>query len=114
MVDYISFHLFERKARSLAATQAKHACGSASPKTHSLHLRKGRVIQIESMPTPLRIECQQGRLWITQSGTAQDTILAAGESFKPRAQGRVVIEALETACVAQTPETDDSGTLEEL
>ena len=113
MIDYLSFRLFERKARSLAATHPKHACGSASPKTHSLQLRKGRVIQIESMPTPLRIECQQGALWITETGIAKDTILTAGESFKARSQGRVVIEALETACIAQTPEADDTGQPEE-
>lgn len=107
MIANISFRLFERKASAPVATPEAADCCPANPKTRCLHLRKGRVIRIESMPAPLRIECHRGRLWITEAGSAGDTILAAGEFFKPRSQGRVVIEALETACVAQTPETDD-------
>jgi len=113
MIDYISFRLLEKKASAPAAAQTQSACATANSKTRRLYLRKGRVIRIEATPNPLRIECQQGALWITQAGAAKDTILTAGESFAPRQQGSVVIEALEAACIAQTAEADDSGTLGE-
>ncbi len=72
-------------------------------------MRKGRVIQIDSMPHPLRITCHSGTVWVSQTGAPKIFVLGAGDSFKPRPDGRLIIHALESACVAQTPEADDSG-----
>lgn len=110
MIGRISFGLFERKARVLA-TESQAVRRVAHSKMSRLYLGKGRVVRIEPTPLPLRIECRQGRLWVTQAGAVRDTILTAGEAFESRQQGRVVIEALENACVAQTTDADDSGAL---
>lgn len=110
MIGKISFGMFDRKARVMAA-ESQAVCRTAHSKMSRLYLGKGRVIRIEPTPAPLRIECRHGRLWVTQAGTAQDRILQPGESFQARQQGRVVIEALENACVAQTTDPDDSGGL---
>ena len=110
MIGKLSFGLFEKKACGRAA-DSQGACRSAHSKMSRLYLGKGRVIRIEPTPVPLRIECRHGRLWVTQAGAIHDTILKAGDSFKSRQQGRVVIEALENACVAQTAEPDDNGAL---
>jgi len=107
MIGKLSFGLFEKKAPVLAAAQA--GCRPAHSRMSRLYLGKGRVVRIEPTPDPLRIECRHGRLWVTQSGLAQDRILQPGDSFQARQQGRVVIEALENACVAQTTDSDDSG-----
>lgn len=108
MIAKLSFGLFERKAHGLAA-ESQAVCRAAHSKLSRLYLGKGRVIRIDAPASPLRIECRHGRLWVTQSGAAHDTILQAGESFSSRPQGRVVIEALENACVAQRADADDSG-----
>jgi len=43
----------------------------------------------------VRIECRDGRCWLTQSGDNRDHILGTGDSFTVRAQGRLIITATE-------------------
>lgn len=110
MIGHISFGIFERKARILAA-ESQAVSDAAHLKRSRLYLGKGGVIRLEPIPTLLRIECRSGRLWVTQTGSMRDTILKGGDRFESLPHGRVVIEALENACIAQSPKADDSGVL---
>ena len=67
-----------------------------------LCLEKGEVFHVDPITAWRRIECQRGRVWITQTGLGQDVILSAGDAFEVSAPGRLVVEALEAACVAPT------------
>ena len=40
----------------------------------------------------VRIECRQGRLWLTQAGAAADVILQPGQSFVANAGGAIVVQ----------------------
>ena len=40
----------------------------------------------------VRIDCRQGRLWLTQTGAAADVILQAGQSFVADAGGAIVVQ----------------------
>lgn len=72
-----------------------------------LCLQKGEVVRREG--TPASIACGRGKLWITQTGSERDVILAAGESFQPSQQGTLVIEALERSCVRFELVTETNG-----
>jgi hypothetical protein len=39
-----------------------------------------------------RIECHQGRLWLTQSGAVADVILQPGQSFTAEGDGAIVVQ----------------------
>jgi hypothetical protein len=40
----------------------------------------------------VRIDCRQGRMWLTQAGAAADVILQAGQSFVADAGGTIVVQ----------------------
>jgi hypothetical protein len=59
-----------------------------------------------TFPRPgLRIRSARGQLWITQAGSADDTVLLAGQTFTPAPRGRVVIQALTDARVSLLEQT---------
>jgi len=43
----------------------------------------------------VRIECIDGRCWLTQSGDDRDHILGAGDNYMIRTRGRLIITAME-------------------
>ena len=49
----------------------------------------------------VRVDCRQGRLWLTQAGAAADVILQAGQSFVADAGGAIVVQPV--------PSFDDTG-----
>ena len=53
--------------------------------SHSLWRIAGRVRGV-------RIDCRQGRLWLTQAGAAADVILQAGQSFVADTGGAIVVQ----------------------
>lgn len=46
-----------------------------------------------------RIDCLRGRIWITESGCADDIVLEAGESYAIERVGTAVVQALRDAVV---------------
>jgi hypothetical protein len=40
----------------------------------------------------VRIDCREGRLWLTQAGAAADVILQPGQSFFANARGAIVVQ----------------------
>ena len=49
------------------------------------------------------IICREGTVWITQEHDVRDYVLTSGDVFLITQPGRVLIEALEEACVELTP-----------
>lgn len=49
------------------------------------------------------IICQRGEIWITQERDLQDYVLTAGQMFLGTQRGRVIVQALEDACLHITP-----------
>lgn len=45
----------------------------------------------------LLLTCQSGELWITRDGSAEDLILAAGQSWRVEGDGELVVSALRPA-----------------
>jgi hypothetical protein len=58
-----------------------------------LQLNAGEMHTIAA-PGEMVIRCTRGATWVTQSGVHEDVVLEAGMSFRPRAAGKVVIQAL--------------------
>ena len=63
-------------------------------------LRKGEVLTIQGGEDPCRVNCLQGRLWITASEDDRDYFLCAGGKQSGTWSGAMVIEAWEDAVVA--------------
>jgi len=61
-------------------------------------LEKGDVVRFDTVCNGMKIECREGRLWITQTDLAADIVLGSGEFFEPRRRGLIVVQALEKAC----------------
>jgi hypothetical protein len=57
-------------------------------------LPKNSLIRLVGDHRGERIACVKGRLWITQSGNAEDIILCAGEAFTITQKGTLLIEGL--------------------
>jgi hypothetical protein len=71
------------------------ASWTREPYTHVL--ARGELVSLQSTGKACRIVCVTGSLWVTSSGHATDTVLAAGEEVTVRGRGRIVVEALRTA-----------------
>jgi len=41
---------------------------------------------------PLKLVCEQGRLWLTQDGSSGDQWLGSGQTWQPTVSGQVVVE----------------------
>ena len=65
-----------------------------------IDLGDGEVVLRQSCPLRLSdargivVRCTEGVLWMTITGEAGDIVLAAGESHRVRAAGRIVIESI--------------------
>ena len=59
----------------------------------------------------VKIVCQHGQCWITQSGDSRDHILRRGGNFTIRAKGQVIITAAES-CRIMLVETNKAANLQ--
>ena len=59
----------------------------------------------------VKIVCQHGQCWITQSGDSRDHILRRGENFTIRAKGQVIITATES-CRIMLVESNKAANLQ--
>ncbi len=69
--------------------------------THQIELllKRKQLLTLQEAQPGMAIECRQGVVWVTATGDLNDHPLSPGERYQPRAKGRVVIEALDDACV---------------
>src|SRR5437867_8408244 len=56
----------------------------------------------------VRIDCREGRLWLTQAGASADVILQPGQSFVANAGGAIVVQSV---ALFDTKAADALGTL---
>ncbi len=61
----------------------------------NLLLNKRELLDLGEELRGVRIECMEGRCWLTQSGDSRDHILGAGDSFTVRTNGQLIITATE-------------------
>jgi hypothetical protein len=71
---------------------------SKSPKMELL-LHPRKTLALDDNHHGLAVGCKEGVLWVTSSAEAGDRILFTGQKYIAKNHGRVVIEALEEACV---------------
>ena len=72
----------------------------------TLVLARSELAAIRLQGRTYRISCLAGRLWVTESGSPQDSVLCPGDVLTLTGRGRVVIEALRTATVRLEIDTD--------
>src|SRR4051794_21330751 len=60
----------------------------------SVLLKRGEITRLDGVGGFRRIECGEGKLWITQSGCRDDVVLSKGEKRAFYQAGVVLIEAL--------------------
>jgi len=66
-------------------------------------MKKGELISLRTHGRPCRVACVGGRVWVTASGLAADTILSAGQEAVYGGRRRIVVEALEESTVRFEP-----------
>lgn len=62
-------------------------------------LRKGELLRLDGR-RGLRITSRRGSLWLTQDGDPNDVVLDPGQAHCLEADGPVLIQALDRACVS--------------
>jgi hypothetical protein len=71
---------------------------SKSPKIELL-LHPREIMTVDDSHRGLAIECKEGVLWVTSTAEDGDHVLFAGKKYIAKDQGKVVIEAIDDACV---------------
>lgn len=56
-------------------------------------LKVNELLDLGESLSGVRIECLDGRCWLTQAGDSRDHILGAGDTFSVRTNGRVILTA---------------------
>ena len=71
------------------------------PQTHKLELllKRHQLLTLSEAQPRMAIECKEGVVWVTRSGDLQDYVLRPGRHYTSGSKGRVVIEAMDDACV---------------
>jgi hypothetical protein len=70
-------------------------------KTMSQDLRHLHRDQMLSLSAPLRVQSEQGVLWVTVDGEPEDILLAPGESVHIASRARVIVHALGDAATTR-------------
>jgi Protein of unknown function (DUF2917) len=71
---------------------------SKTPKIELL-LRPHQILDLVETEHRMAIECKSGVLWVTHSGESQDYMLKAGKRYTSKTKGKIVIEAINEACL---------------
>lgn len=64
----------------------------------SLHLPSGAAMRLEAA-RGVTVRGVEGRLWLTEEGSAEDVFLCAGDAHAIRTDGRVVVQADDDAAL---------------
>lgn len=67
-------------------------------------MEKGQVISMRTGGRPHRVACMGGRVWVTASGLAADTLLSAGQEAIYGGHRRIVVQALGESTVRFEPQ----------
>src|SRR5438309_8054256 len=70
--------------------QRRGADRAVAGRTIEFALDRNSLWRIAGSVRGVRIDCHQGRLWLTQAGAAADVILQPGQSFVAKAGGAIV------------------------
>lgn len=62
-----------------------------------LHTRQ--LLTLDNAQHGMAIECKEGVIWVTAAGELRDHMLYSGQRYMPMSNGKVVIEAIDDACV---------------
>jgi len=71
---------------------------SKTPKLELL-LHTHQLLTLDNAQHNMAIECKEGLIWVTAAGELRDRMLYSGQRYVPTSNGRVVIEAIDEACV---------------
>jgi hypothetical protein len=71
---------------------------SQTPRIEVL-LKPRQLLNLGNVRHRTAIECKQGVLWVTSSRDLGDHVLSAGQRFIPGRKSKVIIEAINDACV---------------
>jgi len=69
---------------------------------NSLAIPASRLWSSSTRPGTMLIRCLAGQVWITQTGSARDVVLDAGQSFATAGFGKVVVQAMTNANISVT------------
>ena len=74
--------------------QRRAADWERAGRTIEFALDRNSLWRIAGSVRGVRIDCRQGRLWLTQAGAAADVILQPGQSFVASAGGAIVVQSV--------------------
>jgi len=74
--------------------QRRAADRAIAGRTIEFALDRNSLWRIAGSVRGVRIDCRQGRLWLTQAGAAADVILQPGQSFVAKAGGAIVVQSV--------------------
>src|SRR5439155_18238459 len=77
-------------------------------RTIEFALERNSLWRIAGSVRGVRIDCREGRLWLTQAGASADEILQPGQSFVANAGGAIVVQSVP---LFDTKAADALGTL---
>jgi len=80
--------------RSAGLGERQTAERHAEPRRLEFALDANSLWRVEGNVRGLRIDCRQGRLWITQEGSFADRILLPGQNFLATDGGAVVVQSV--------------------
>ena len=80
------------------------------PPTEHLSLKNNQALVVNAD----QLFVESGVVWLTQSGSAEDVLLFAGQSFRRRRSGKVVIQALAAGTNVRLQSTSVFSGLREL
>ena len=72
--------------------QRRAADRASAGRTIEFALDRNSLWRIAGSVRGVRIDCRQGRLWLTQTGAVADVILQRGQSFVANAGGAIVVQ----------------------
>lgn len=76
-------------------------CNVQGPTTE-VELSAGGLWRLEGDNRWRMIVCQRGLVWVTQEGDLEDYVLMKGEMFIVTQPGKVLVKALDDACIEVT------------
>ena len=98
------FHLLDVEGNGVQATAARLGASllglrrapdrPIGQRTIELALELDSLCRIAGHVRGARIDCRQGRLWLTQAGVAADVILQPGQSFMADGDGAIVVQSV--------------------
>lgn len=74
-----------------------------------LILENSELLDLGEKLRGVRIDCLDGRCWLTQAGDSRDHLLGKGDSFIVRTGGRLIISATKACRLKLLPEQHHAG-----